>query len=119
MRRRTTSPGAPHSRHDDFSWQVTHTMDSPCNRPWCRLHWYTRWDPDAHAMDHLRYPGSFNYQTSPGVWHRAWVYCGPSAFYPKRPSDAQWQTIRMSCVHVQADLTCDTCLRHTFRPLEI
>lgn len=93
--------------------------ESEC-RQWCKVHWYYDFETGQHAP----YGREFFFQIGPPVnghkqWGRAWVHCGPPGFYPKRPLANEWAQIQMECPHEQADLTCNTCLRHTFRPHEM
>jgi hypothetical protein len=81
-------------------------------RRWCKVHWYY----DFYTRSHQPYPVRVRYQTGDQKWVSVWVYCGPPAYYPAKPTPRQWEQMRMNCPHTQLDLLCDMCLRHTFRP---
>jgi hypothetical protein len=81
---------------------------------YCKVHWY--WDYESKM--HIPYPGTWDIKMEAG-WVKATVFVGPPAYNPKKPTQQQMTNMEMYCPHVQGDLTCNTCLRHTFRPLEI
>lgn len=90
---------------------------------WCHIHW------DANYGEHVRYPHKVSIRlvtfaeaasTPPERrYFNAVVHIGPAAFFPYRPDHDQMRDMRATCAHSQMDLTCNTCLRHTFHPLEI
>lgn len=86
----------------------------------CKTHWYYDFGTQTHAP----YPAPAYFQTGPPVngrkqWGTTTVFVGPPAYYPKGPSIVELANMQMQCPHTQTDLTCNTCLRHMFRPLEI
>jgi hypothetical protein len=88
-------------------------------REWCKIHWYY----DFAAQDRLPYPTRV-YWPLPSTdnkkqWGNTLVHVGPPGYYPKRPTQIQMTNMAAYCPHTQGDLTCGTCLRHTFHPLEI
>jgi hypothetical protein len=82
-----------------------------CDR-YCKIHYY--WDFDAEA--HQSLPNTWNMKSESG-WRSQVVWVGPPGYYPKKPNRSEWDQVRMICPHEQMDLTCNTCLRHTFRPV--
>jgi hypothetical protein len=82
--------------------------------PWCKVHW--RWDFATET--HKPYPVDINIMT-PNGWANVVVFIGPPAYNPRKPRPDQWEQMRMTCPHDQLDLTCNTCQRHTFRPLDL
>lgn len=84
----------------------------PCMTKWCRICW------DANYGKHQQYPVN-RYIRSNGQWKNVAVYCGPGAFYPYAPTREQRKHMSWTCPHPQMDLTCNACLRHTFRPREL
>lgn len=100
-------------KHESFAFNPDlHDPSVGCWQ-WCRIHWYYH-----HASKkHMPLPDKFWFKVR-DKWQSAIVHIGPPAWYPKRPDYRQWEAMRMECPHHQADLTCNTCLRHTFRPWE-
>jgi len=80
---------------------------------YCKVHWF--WDFDSES--HVPYPRLWNIKMQAG-WTKVTVYVGPPAYYPKKPTQEQMTNISAYCPHTQGDLTCNTCLRHTFRLFE-
>lgn len=91
-----------------FDW-----TDHECNR-YCKVHYY--WDFEAEA--HTPLPTSYNILTQAG-WINQSVFTGPPGYNPRKPTPEQWDSMRMVCPHNPSQLTCNTCRRHEFRPLEI
>jgi hypothetical protein len=81
---------------------------------YCKVHWY--WDFEIEA--HVPYPWERWWRQN-NQWIRMRVHVGPPAYYPAKPTQEQMTNMEMHCPHEQMDLTCNTCLRHTFRPMEI
>lgn len=86
-----------------------------CKNNYCRIHRYYAFD----AGFHVPLPNTWNYLSSRFGWVRQIVHVGPPGYYPPKPKADEWQSMQRHCPHTQMDLTCNTCLRHTFRPLEI
>jgi len=84
-----------------------------CDR-WCKVHWY--WNFDTERSEPL--PTSYNIKSQAG-WRNQVVWVGPPGYKPYKPLPPEWADMRQNCAHGQMDLTCNTCLRHMFRPLEI
>lgn len=81
-------------------------MRTRCRNQFCKVHYY--WD--FVLRDHYPYPLRLG---------STWVYVGPPAYYPRKPLEHEQAAMNRQCPHTQMDLTCNTCLRHMFRPLEI
>jgi len=84
-----------------------------CDR-FCKVHYY--WDFETERHEPL--PNAWGIKTQAG-WKQQVVWVGPPGYHPYKPDKTQWENMRMDCPHEQADLTCNTCLRHTFRPYEV
>lgn len=84
-----------------------------CDR-YCKVHWYWNFE----TRDHEPLPNAWNIKREAG-WVRITVHVGPPGYFPKKPTYDESVNMRMTCPHKQIDLTCNTCLRHTFRPMEI
>jgi hypothetical protein len=91
-----------------FEWS-----DHLCTK-YCKVHYY--WDFDTE--NHRPLPTSYNILMQAG-WMNQMVFCGPPAYYPKKPTPDQWEDMRRECPHIQMDLTCNTCRRHTFHALPV
>lgn len=102
-------------RFPDFTSMFDFHRPKDCPNRFCRVHFYYDFD----AGMHLPLPNSWRYFTSTLNWVHVTVYCGPGAWLPKKPTYDEWEAMKRECPHPQMDLTCNTCLRHTFRPLEI
>lgn len=107
------------NRRESFAYDPENHKPHECWR-WCKVHWY--WD--FKEEDHILLPAEFYYQDGPPVngkrqWVSVVVHVGPPGYCPKKPRPDQWQNMFMRCPHHQGDLTCNTCLRHSFRLLEI
>lgn len=99
-------------KHYELSGDI-HLPES-CDR-FCKVHNY--WD--FESQQHLRLPTVYNILSSRRGWVSQRVHVGPPAYYPRKPTYNQAVIMNMRCPHDQMDLTCSTCLRHTFHPLEI
>jgi len=84
-----------------------------CDR-YCKVHYY--WDFETERHESL--PNTWNVKNQSG-WRSQVVWVGPPGYHPYKPSSAEWEAMRRMCSHTQMDLTCNTCFRHTFRPMEI
>jgi hypothetical protein len=84
-----------------------------CDR-FCKVHYYWNFETERHEP----LPTSYNVKSSAG-WRSQVVFCGPPGYLPRKPTKDQWEAMERECVHTQADLTCNTCLRHVFHPLEL
>lgn len=91
-----------------FEWS-----DHVCSR-WCKVHFWWDFEDDRH----VEYPQPVWWRQD-DAWARCLVFIGPPAYYPKKPTAEQLAVMNMRCPHTQGDFTCNTCLRHTFRPPEI
>lgn len=101
-------------RHPDFS-SPEPSAKHECNK-YCKVHYY--WDFEADM--HLPLPTSYNFLTSGFGWVTAPVFTGPPGYNPRKPTYDQSVNMLMHCpAHIQIDLTCDFCMRHTFRPYEV
>jgi hypothetical protein len=89
------------------------TFPYACDK-FCKIHYYWNFDRERHE----RLPTAYNIRMQSG-WRSSPVFVGPPGYKPYRPLPVEWVAIRRDCVHEQMDLTCNTCLRHMFRPLEI
>jgi hypothetical protein len=89
------------------------TEEHKCDQ-WCKVHWY--WD--FHEDQHVPYPQSAFWRQD-NAWARILVYVGPPAYYPKKPVPSEWSQMGLVCPHEQIMLTCNFCLRHMFRPIEV
>jgi hypothetical protein len=98
-------------KHADFTDDIH--LPGTC-REWCKVHWWWSFEAD----DHRPYPQERYWKQDNG-WAHVKVWVGPPGYNPKKPNDDQWNSMRMVCPHEQMDLTCNTCLRHMFRPLEV
>lgn len=78
---------------------------------WCKVHWY--WD--FQSQSRVPYPQEAYWRQDNG-WARMVVYCGPPAYYPKKPDPGQQVAMHRMCPHEQMMLTCNHCLRHMFHP---
>lgn len=96
-----------------FYWDTHSPRSTLCNK-WCKIHRYY----DFHARWHMWLPHTWNYHSNTHGWRNVEVFVGPPGYYPKKPTPLQWEDIQRVCPHTQTDLTCNTCLRHTFRPRE-
>lgn len=103
------------ARWDDFTVDPNNHPAKKCGYKFCRIHWF--WD--FQAGEHTPYPGAWNILTSRRGWVNQRVFCGPAAWMPKKPTRDHLSDMRHHCPHVQVDLTCNYCMRHTFRLLEI
>lgn len=60
-------------------------------------------------------PRAYHFKGTAG-WHHVTVFVGPPGYCPKKPTLEQMTNMSMYCPHTQGQLTCNTCLRHTFHP---
>jgi len=81
---------------------------------YCKVHYY--WDFETQRHEPL--PTTYNVRSQAG-WRSQVVWVGPPGYYPYRPTPRQLASFTRDCPHAQMDLTCNTCLRHMFRPMEI
>src|SRR4051812_9763921 len=102
-------------RYPDFTSVFDFHRPKDCPNRFCRTHFYYDFD----AGYHLPFPNEWSYLSSLRGWMNVTVYCGPGAWFPKKPTQEQMTNMVAYCPHTQGDLTCNTCLRHTFRLLEI
>ena len=79
---------------------------------YCKVQWYWSFENERH----MPLPSVWNIKTQSG-WVKATVHVGPPGYYPHKPDARELANMRMECPHAQADLTCNTCLRHVFRPV--
>lgn len=71
-------------------WLEYHTIDDWCLMRWCRLHWW----PD-YNHGHVAYPVDVRqYSSRTKRWDDVWIWHGPGAWLPKRPTEAEWATMR-------------------------
>lgn len=102
-------------RFPDFTSVFDFHRPDQCPNRYCRVHFYWSFDLEMH----LPFPEAWWIKTSTHGWVNVEVFCGPGAWEPRSPTPDQWSDMRLTCPHVQIDLTCNFCLRHTFHPLEL